>query len=129
MLKQNTRFSSVLNDSAHASEELARTISGMVVGMQFQDRTTQYIENSVNLLSDMQESIEKLKNDSSGVMPELLGVSTDKELASHIFRQFKLSEFAQMFNDSLEGKPLNTTNGHAKNDAVGVATDDNVELF
>jgi methyl-accepting chemotaxis protein len=129
MMKQNTKFSSVLNDSAQASEELARTISGMVVGMQFQDRTTQYIENSVNLLSDMQQSIAKLKNDSSGLIPELVDVSHDKALASHISSQFKLSEFAQMFNDSLEGKPLNAINGHAKNSSTANADADNVELF
>lgn len=130
MMKQNTRFSSVLNESAQASEKLSRTISGMVVGMQFQDRTTQYIDNSVNLLSDMQKSIEKLKGDSERLIPELSAVTHDKELASHVFNQFKLSEFAQMFNDSLEGKPLNAINGHAKEGNFPAQADaDNVELF
>ncbi len=126
LLRQNTNFSGVLNTTAKATDELAKTISGMVVGMQFQDRTTQYIDNSVNLLSHMQQTIEKLKTESERAIPELSQLGTDKNLATAITEQFKLWEFAQMFKNSLAGNPLEN-----KQDVAILADkiDDNVELF
>ena len=126
LLRQNTNFSGVLNTTAKATDELAKTISGMVVGMQFQDRTTQYIDNSVNLLSHMQQTIEKLKTESERAIPELSQLGTDKNLTTAITEQFKLGEFAQMFKNSLAGNPLEN-----KQDAAILADkiDDNVELF
>ena len=106
MVDQNNNFNRVLNDSAQANDELAKTISGMVMGVQFQDRTTQYIENSVNLLAHMQQAIEMLKQKSESIVPELASLKPDEALSETIFKQFKLSEFAQMFTDSVAGKPI-----------------------
>jgi methyl-accepting chemotaxis protein len=128
MIQQNTSFSRVLVESAHASAELSRTISGMVVGMQFQDRNTQYIDNSVNLISDMQNRISRLKSDSIRLIPELAGLSHDTELAGHIYSQFRLSEFAQMFMALCEGRPMPESNASG-NTAATSGDDDSIELF
>ena len=128
MIQQNECFNVVLSDSARANDELAKTVSGMVMGMQFQDRTTQYIENSVHLLDHMQQAIEKLKLESERLIPELAELKPDKELSEAIQGQFRLSEFAQMFEESISGKPASTQPPDTA-DTSAPQTHTDVELF
>ncbi len=123
MMKQNENFNTVLNESATASDEIAKTISSMVVGMQFQDRTTQYIDNSVNLLMHLQRTLDGLSIESRDHVPHVSPQRTDKELATAITSQFKLSEFSQMFENLLAGRPISNA------PAAKADPEDDIELF
>ncbi|MFW0777080.1 MAG: methyl-accepting chemotaxis protein [Rickettsiales bacterium] len=127
LVKQNQRFSDVVNNSAKATEEISNNISNMVVGMQFQDRTTQYVENSVNLLEHMENAIRELIQQSKSNIPEMESPPIDKQLSEAIFAQFKLSEFAQMFQNSLEGRELTDTGKQSTNNESN--DEEDIELF
>lgn len=86
--RQNVEFKSVLDDTVHATRSIADSISGLVVLLQFQDRNSQYVENSVMLLRDCASLLE------SDIC--------DYALSAHaaelrIAEGFRLSEFRQRF--------------------------------
>jgi methyl-accepting chemotaxis protein len=78
MLKQNERITSTMRESSEVIKQISTQIAHMTVGIQFQDRNTQIIDNIINLLlsirahelnpdehilSDIpQEALEKLTN-------------------------------------------------------------------
>lgn len=125
LIKQNNDFSEVVHKSANATQEISRNISNMTVGIQFQDRTSQYIENSVSLLDHMQHSLEQLISQSRALLPEG-GEVSNKKLAEEIAGQFKLSEFAQLFNQLLTGVMLSASKSEVENQ---VLEKENIELF
>lgn len=129
-LKQNTEFAEVLGISAETSREISRTISNMVVDMQFQDRTSQYVENSVGLLKHMRESVESLQNECEAIAPKNTLLQMNPALVDAIAAQFKLGEFSQCFKDSVAGKPFSEESARSSH-AVAQPADssDNVELF
>jgi len=124
MINQNTLFSDVVHNSAEATHEISNNISSMVVGMQFQDRTTQYVENSVGLLAHMQDSIQKLIAESKIALPAGSVPLVDEALMERIANQFKLSEFAQLFKKHIKGLPVEKVEEQTSNTPI-----DNVELF
>lgn len=118
LLRQNQQFSKIIAGSAQATEAISSTISGMTMNMQFQDRNSQFVQNSTNLLAHLANHIRVLLKQSDG----LLGAGgPDDALIAEVAKQFRLSEFAQMFRNSVEGKPLEA--------ATNAADDDNIELF
>lgn len=126
LMAQNKEFCRVVGEGAKATELISRTVSGMVMNMQFQDRNTQYMDNSVRLLDLMEQSILRLIDACAPFLPEGLP-APDESLADMLAKEFRLSEFTQMFRNSLAGKPLDA-------DIHMVATtpkaaDDDIELF
>lgn len=126
LVKQNSSFSTVVHESAEATREISNNISNMVVGMQFQDRTTQYVENSVSLLQHLQDNLGKLIEASQKVLPA--GETRDKNeiLTEAIAAQFKLSEFAQLFKNHVNGMPLMEDSSGSNSN---VTNEDDIELF
>ena len=123
MMKQNTEFTGILSDSATATDAISNTISGMVMNMQFQDRNSQFIQNSLSMLSHMESTVNALI---TVCTPKLNSSALeDGALAEDVAAQFRLSEFAQMFHNSLKGAPLDAVAPLA---AVASANQD-VELF
>ncbi len=103
MVKQKNQFSKVLQNSAKTSEEISNTISSMVVNLQFQDRTTQYVESSVRMLEYMNSTIEKLKLESVISLPQLANIEANSEAVNEVSKLFNLSEFEKLFKASLCG--------------------------
>jgi len=128
LITQNSNFSEVVHASAQATEEISKNISSMVVGMQFQDRTTQHIDNSVMLLNHLEKSIRHLINKSSHKKEHSTLSLQGNALTTAIAEQFKLSEFSQMFLNSIEGKPLENINPNGAARSKTSSSDD-VELF
>ena len=126
MIEQKNKFSAILKNAASISHEASDTLSGMVVNLQFQDRTTQYIESSVRLLDYMDNNIASLTKENINSFPELSGTQLDKSLAENVEKQFQLSEFAKLFQLSLEGSPLSTT--HIIDTTTSTKSEE-VELF
>lgn len=124
MIAQKNKFSEILKDSAKVSSDASNTLSGMVVNLQFQDRTSQYIESSVKLLEYMDMTVSKLLENNIQNFPELSNVAFDAELAKEVSQQFKLSEFSNIFQLSMDGKPLDS-----KEPSLQINELEDVELF
>lgn len=128
MIDQKNKFSVILKKSASISHEASNTLSGMVVNLQFQDRTTQYLESSVRLLEYMDSNIESLKKDNIRNFPELKNIAHNKYLEEEIAKQFQLSEFAKLFQMSLEGIAINATKENLESGEI-TGNGEEVELF
>lgn len=118
LIERNNRFKDVAQASAEATQTIAREIANIVTSIQFQDRTSQYIDNSVGLLAHMNATLEQLTERSldhvAGMEPPL----PDNALAVAVAEQFRLSEFTQLFNDSLAGKPLSVVQSKSGGDDI-----------
>ncbi|MEJ0049059.1 MAG: methyl-accepting chemotaxis protein [Rhodospirillales bacterium] len=55
LIAQSKSFNAVLAETAESSGEMARTISQLITGMQFQDRTKQHISHVVDALRVLEE--------------------------------------------------------------------------
>lgn len=124
MVKQNGEFARILSESASATDAISVTISGMVMNMQFQDRSAQVVQNSVDLLAHMERSVKRIIAACEPLM-DAKACEADRSLADEVAAQFRLSEFAQMFRNSLAGLPLDTPPSAG---ATGTSQDD-IELF
>ncbi|WP_407049770.1 methyl-accepting chemotaxis protein [Methyloraptor flagellatus] len=69
MIDQNARFSAALEETARASEMLANDISGSIVGLQFQDRAKQRLDNVRETLTSVAEEVEALERDTHVACP------------------------------------------------------------
>jgi len=112
MIDQKNKFSAILKDASNISSEASNTLSGMVVNLQFQDRTTQYVESSVRMLEHMDKSILSLKDHNISAFPTLSNVEKNEFLAKEIAGQFQLSEFAKLFLMSMSGVDINSSSNH-----------------
>jgi methyl-accepting chemotaxis protein len=88
LVRQNQNFTAILQSSADTSRELSRTISSMVVNIQFQDRTSQYIQNTTDALSTIKKQLQDEET--------LFTPSHDAHIHS-LMKAFCLSEFRQHF--------------------------------
>jgi|CXWL01.1.fsa_nt_gi methyl-accepting chemotaxis protein len=128
MIDQKNKFSAILKNSADISDAASETLSGMVVNLQFQDRTTQYVENSVRLLEHMDRNLISLKETNIQKFPELVNSKEDESLTEEVTKQFQLSEFAKLFQLSLAGVIINSES-LLNEQNTGTKKTEEVELF
>ncbi len=128
MVNQKNKFSKILRDSAEVSNGISKSISNMVVNLQFQDRTTQYLESSVRLLEYMDNSVIQSKTESTRAFPALTNIAANENLIEEVCNQFQLSEFEKLFKMSLSGIPLDSYNMQTDTD-TSTGESDPVELF
>lgn len=144
MLEQNTRFTGTLQEAANTSKHISGTINSMVMGMQFQDRTTQNIENCVNVLANVQENWTKLNHSCAKMIQVPVGrTGIEPDLIKEINQQFKLGTFRNAFLAHLSsagiienvetygGSPVAVSDSSVERKEHGATTndDDNIELF
>ena len=121
LLNQNDSFRTILQDSADASHALSQTISGMTMTMQFQDRNSQLVHNSLNAIREVEKQIQLLER-----------TDIEEEDALEIVRKtlavFTLSELKNQF---LEALPVSMRISVHGTDQVStaVSSEENVELF
>lgn len=108
LVKQKNQFSKTLHDSSEKTKKISDTISSMVINLQFEDRTTQYVESSVRLLEHMDNNIKQLKSENIASVPQLSNIPPDNELIGEVIKQFRLSEFEKLFNASLSGARIDS---------------------
>lgn len=121
LLKQNGSFREILQGSANASRELATTISGMTMTMQFQDRNSQLIQNSVNAIREVEKQIQLL---------ERTDIQEDAalDIVRNMISVFTLSELKAQF---LEALPMDMRVSVHGSDVISQAIKqpETVELF
>ncbi len=122
-----------LQNTQNSVENNASTIGQIVVGMQFQDRVSQNIMITINILKTISSFLEK---ELSKAIPE---VSKDerkkllnREFAMELLEKFRLGELQNAFANHLVNHGyINDTNeiGFKATDHVKQADSDDVELF
>jgi methyl-accepting chemotaxis protein len=126
MLSQGEQFRGIIEDSVTSSRQMASTIGKMVVDMQFQDRNSQYIDNSVKALSYMAEDL---------IDHRIQNGETREELIDHLNSAFTLSEFKQQFREYLFKHNIITEEQYIKTSeametkVANSSNDDDIELF
>ncbi|MEZ5691501.1 MAG: methyl-accepting chemotaxis protein [Rickettsiales bacterium] len=130
LIEQKNEFSKTLMDSASITSDASNTLSKMVINLQFQDRNTQYIENSVKILGYINKKIEEeIKNTES--TSDFEKIKADKITIDEINQQFQLSEFNKLIEFSLNGIPLSSYSEEKETTESNVENNDNedIELF
>ena len=132
LLKQKQHFSDVLQNSATVGDEISSTISGMVMNLQFQDRTSQYVGSSVRLLEFMDKAMSDLKAENEREFPELAGIEPSIKLVDEVAAQLTLSEFVKLFRLSVAGIDLQSETEHHEETQKETSTSEqleDIELF
>lgn len=123
MLQQSTMFQQKLSESAGQSSLAADNINEMIMGMQFQDRNSQYIDNSVKAIGLLARNIEQ---------EETSERMNQQEMIDHLSSCFSLSEFKQQFLHHLRERNLLAQSDHVVLLPAAETSDnadDSVELF
>ncbi len=133
MLAQGEETRSVMQETAVASRHTSDVISRMIVGMQFQDRTTQNVQNTVDVLQCLTDSLQKMREETLHMLKsDEHVVVLDIGFIRDILQYVTLSDLKHAFIDHLVEK------GYVKNaDALGVNvgnvaathSDEDIELF
>lgn len=101
ILEQNRDLTGVLNRAAASSRSTSESISGMVMSIQFEDRVTQVLGNTVEVLGVLEQIELGFHMAAQRIMPPNERMEVDAELCDRIIKGFKLSEFNKLFVDYL----------------------------
>jgi len=102
LVQQTTDFQSILGNAAEQSRSASDLITNMVVGMQFQDKTSQFVDCSVNTLQQVKTVMEQadkatiglINGDADGTVSR---VAIEEELAERLQEQLRLGELQAVF--------------------------------
>ncbi len=92
MLKQNEDFRGQLAATSDTSKQVSNAIMQIVVGMQFQDRNTQHIQNAVSSLQQATDYLRLLAKEAAPP-PEAGLPPRAREITEDLLEHFMLSEF------------------------------------
>ena len=108
IVAQNANFTSILSETADASTALSATIAPLIMGLQFQDRTAQYLAHVIEALGTLGEAGDALRQATHQAAPEafnegevdraLLERLIDKQTLGAVRKRF----LAHLINDAAE---------------------------
>ncbi len=128
LIRQTDEFGMILGNAAEESRRTAEVISGMLVGMQFQDRSMQYIQNSVSALQEIKALLERVEQGAQAAGGGEANEALRDEVIGAISAQLLLSEFRRAYQDRLVERGLATL--ATGNDAAAANhADEDIELF
>jgi methyl-accepting chemotaxis protein len=130
VVDQNLRFADVLEQSVRASEQTTDDISAAVVGMQFQDRARQGLDNVSAALAAIAATTAELAASTASGMATEASAAVDEAWADRVVADCTLGEVRERLRRRLRGGE----GTHPPNAAAAVApgadaTDDGIELF
>lgn len=133
LVDQNARFTDVLQKTATTTEEITNDISGAVMGLQFQDRTTQMLENvSAGLIAIANGSADLSTETVDAKSLELSDTGADRLLAQHIADQFTLGDLRKRFMINMQ-LPIDVSDAPGGSQSEADSSQDepggNIELF
>ena len=129
LLKQNEVLNDVMSKASHTSRDAASTINQMVMGMQFQDRSSQCILNSMEVLKVLNKVISDRKK---SFIADNDNIAVNKELASLVCSAFRLGDLKNAFSTKLisSGNINNSEEIGLKSfDKQSSESEDDIELF
>jgi methyl-accepting chemotaxis protein len=102
LVEQNERMSHVLQQSATNAEEIADNVSAAIVGMQFQDRTKQRLENVNDVLKVLAGTLENMRADTANLVPsQQVGNDVDHVWLHRMIAQCTLGEMRERFVENI----------------------------
>lgn len=130
LVARNDEFKHTLTETARASEELSRTISQMTVGMQFQDKASQILENCGNMLN----AFGGLQQEFQRAAPNTLHDSNHADkihtlLAETLLETFTLGHVKDRFVEKLAANGITVEHTPSPAATGSDEEDDDIELF
>ncbi len=125
MLTQNSRITTTMQQSAEMIREISNQINRFTMGVQFQDRNSQVIENVVHLLEAIR--LHELNNE---ILPE-----NPQQALEQLTQNITLSAFKNMIFTNAANKGLNVQPSNSKTTIFSAPAeqnapaDDDIELF
>jgi methyl-accepting chemotaxis protein len=102
LLQRNERAGLVVADASRAAEATQRDIAAVVVGLQFQDRTSQRLQHAVTAASLLAEACDGAARDTLAALPERgLAAEPDAAWLAALLDRFTLSELRRRFAATL----------------------------
>ncbi len=127
MITQTNQFGQILDKAAGVSQHISDHIGGMVMGMQFQDRSAQILQHAQAIVQLVSDTI------TEGPYPTLGDEQVKQAQAQAIHTLLKamnLSEFKYAFMNRLEqANMLPPELYHTLHDSHAPKPDDDIELF
>ena len=126
LISQTEDFQFILGESAEDSKKTSNTISSMIVGMQFQDKTSQYVQNSVGAMKEMEAIMRHINKIADGVgdIDKKSQDTMEKIMIKRMEDRFQLSEFKKRYHDLLVEHNLIDAS-----EAISIDDEDEDELF
>jgi methyl-accepting chemotaxis protein len=126
MLKQNERITLTMQESSEVIKQISSQIAHMTVGIQFQDRNTQIIDNVINLLLSIRaHELNPDEHILSDVPQEALEQLTNKITLS----AFKHMIFEKAASRGVPIKNITSANINLFNSKQPTEENDDIELF
>lgn len=97
LVRQTQHFHAVLTDTAESSDDISRTISRTVTGMQFQDLTKQQLEHVNDSLSVMAAGLADLNQRTEAASPVPLTAEFPQRWLDQLLDRFTLGEIRERF--------------------------------
>jgi methyl-accepting chemotaxis protein len=95
---RDEQITPVIEEASQAARDISKNISGLVQGIQFQDRTTQRLQHTVDALSFMKEASASMAQRTQSALPDL-EVGEERILTSMqaLMKRFTLGEVRDRF--------------------------------
>ena len=98
LLRRNGEVESVVAEASMEAKKITEGISGMVTGIQFQDRTKQRLQHVVDTLSVLETALRELQSETEGAFAEhALVAAPDHAWLERLLGRFTLSEVRSRF--------------------------------
>jgi methyl-accepting chemotaxis protein len=127
LLTQTSEFKKILGEAGRSSEESSQTISELTVGMQFQDRVTQYIENTVAAMQEIENGLHHLYN--STPHDKIKDINFSDKLIEKILSCLLLSELKNGYVEKLVNAGTLDESHRPEVFESNGDDDDDIELF
>lgn len=130
LMKQNGDLSAIMKDSIAHSKQSAANITSLIMGIQFQDRSSQYIANSINVLTKLSDEIKEF-NQKFGLLGSLdeIDISHARLLTStFLLGDLKRSYAQNMLNNGFI-KSVEDLGVAANSNKPASTEDEEIELF
>jgi methyl-accepting chemotaxis protein len=115
LMKQNSVLSTVMKEAMDSSRQSADDIQKMVIGMQFQDRSSQNIVNCLNVLRKVLNTLEERRTAFDYSIKTI-----DLDQAKEVYDAFKLIDLQKGFLDTI------VQNGNIKSaEELGITANNN----
>jgi methyl-accepting chemotaxis protein len=130
IIKQNADLSTILVETADASAALSATIAPLIMGLQFQDRTSQHLAHVIEALGTLGEAGEALRQATHEAVPEtFVPGEVDRALLQRLVERQTLGAVRKRFLAHLvdESPPESGASSAASSDAAAEGGD--IDLF
>ena len=127
LVEQNSRYATVLKETAATSEKIANDVSAAIVNMQFEDLAKQRLCNVNGALGALAAALEDLREQSPGGAAADAGAdAAGHEWVGRMIAQCTLSETRKRLSERVLGGQAATA---AQPGSSAAASDDGIEFF